>query len=59
MKNMFTGVFTVAAIVLLVWAVPYAYESRGYLAAGGEWFFVFLPAIGHLIDAELAEHRRN
>lgn len=30
---------------VLVWAVQYAYECRGYLAIGGEYIFAGLAAI--------------
>lgn len=38
-------------IILTACAVPYAYKTRGYLAAGGEW--LILPVL--LMAASLAE----
>lgn len=47
-KNRF---LILGGIALTACAVPYAYKTRGYLAAGGEW--LILPVI--LMGAFLAE----
>ena len=45
----------VIGVALTAWGAVYAYEDRGYWAAGGEYAFLLLPLLGLAVECALRD----